>query len=56
MNAANQGELFEGLSVWEDEKYRKLQGTWPVIALSFADVKEVTLLLGENDGFHQKLV
>ena len=37
---AERGELFEGLSVWEDEKYRKLQGTYPVIFLSFADVKE----------------
>ncbi len=36
---ANRGDLFEGLSVWEDEKYRSLQGTYPVIFLSFADVK-----------------
>lgn len=34
------GDLFEGLSIWEDEKYRKLQGTYPVISLSFAGVKE----------------
>ena len=37
---AGRGELFEGLSVWEDEKYRQLQGTYPVIFLSFADVKQ----------------
>ena len=37
---AGRGELFEGLSIWEDEKYRKLQGTYPVISLSFANVKE----------------
>ena len=37
---AGKGELFEGLSIWESEKYRKLQGTYPVIALSFADIKE----------------
>ncbi len=36
------GDLFEGLSIWQEEKYRKLQGTYPVIALSFADVKETT--------------
>ena len=36
---ANRGDLFEGLSVWEDEKYRRLQGTYPVIFLSFVDVK-----------------
>lgn len=37
---AGRGELFEGLFIWEDEKYRKLQGTYPVIFLSFASVKE----------------
>ncbi len=36
------GELFEGLSIWEDEKYRALQGTYPVIFLSFADIKGET--------------
>ena len=35
------GDLFEGLSIWEDEKYRALQGTYPVIFLSFAGVKAV---------------
>ena len=34
------GDLFEGLSIWKDEKYRHLQGTYPVISLSFARVKE----------------
>lgn len=37
---ANRGDLFEGLSIWEDETYRELQGTYPVISLSFANVKE----------------
>lgn len=37
---AGRGELFEGLCVWQEEKYRKLQGTYPVIFLSFANVKE----------------
>ena len=37
---ADRGDLFEGLSIWEEEKYRKLQGTYPVISLSFANVKE----------------
>ena len=36
---ADRGDLFEGLSVWEDERYRQIQGTYPVIFLSFADVK-----------------
>ena len=35
----NRADLFEGLSIWQDEKYRKLQGTYPVIFLSFAAVK-----------------
>ncbi len=37
---AGRGDLFEGLSIWKEEKYRKLQGTYPVIFLSFADIKE----------------
>lgn len=37
---ANRGDLFEGLSIWKEEKYRKIQGTYPVISLSFANVKE----------------
>lgn len=37
---AGRGELFQGLSVWGDEKYRELQGTYPVISLSFANIKE----------------
>ncbi len=39
---AGRGDLFEGLSVWQEEKYRRLQGTYPVIALSFAKVKETS--------------
>lgn len=37
---AGRSELFEGLSVWQDDKYRSFQGTFPVISLSFANVKE----------------
>lgn len=36
----DRGELFEGLSIWEDEEYRRIQGTYPVISLSFANIKE----------------
>ena len=36
---ANRADLFEGLSIWQDEAYRKMQGTYPVIFLSFAAVK-----------------
>lgn len=36
---ADRGELFEGLAIWQEETYRRLQGTYPVISLSFANVK-----------------
>ena len=36
---ANRGDLFENLSIWKYETYRKLQGTYPVIFLSFASIK-----------------
>ena len=38
---ANRGELFEGLAIWQEEEYRALQGTYPVIALSFASIKDM---------------
>ena len=37
---ADRGDLFEGFSIWEEEKYRELKGTYPVISLSFARIKE----------------
>lgn len=37
---AGQGDLFAGLSIWKEPAYRELQGTYPVISLSFANVKE----------------
>lgn len=36
----DRNSLFQGLAIWEEETYRRLQGTWPVIFLSFAKVKE----------------
>lgn len=36
---AGKGKVFEGLSIWKEGKYRDLQGTWPVIFLSFAGIK-----------------
>lgn len=41
---AGRGELFEGLSIWQEEKYRTLQGTYPVISLSFASIKETNYI------------
>lgn len=31
--------LFQNLKIWEEEKFQKLQGTYPVIFLSFAGIK-----------------
>ena len=39
---AGKSELFQGLEIWQEEEYRSMQGTWPVISLSFANVKEPT--------------
>ena len=39
---ANRSDLFEGKRIWEEENFRELQGTYPVISLSFANVKEKT--------------
>ena len=41
---AGRDDLFEGLDIWREEKYREIQGTYPVIFLSFAPVKEGTFL------------
>ena len=40
VSCGGRSDLFEGLSIWRDEKYRALQGTYPVIFLSFANIKE----------------
>lgn len=37
---ADYKHLFQELDIWKEEKYRTLQGTYPVISLSFANVKE----------------
>lgn len=39
---AGRADLFDGLAIWKEEKYRSLQGTYPVLMVSFADVKENT--------------
>ena len=44
----DRGELFEGLNIWEDEKYRKIQGAYPVIFLSFAGIKGNTFELSRK--------
>ena len=36
---AQRSDLFEDLAIWKEEKYRCLQGSYPVIFISFAAVK-----------------
>lgn len=36
---ADRGDLFEGIDIWKDSGYRQIQGTYPVLYLSFASVK-----------------
>ena len=38
----NMGYLFSSLNIWKHEKYRSLQGKFPVIFLSLKDVKHAT--------------
>ncbi len=48
----NRADLFEGLSIFEcnsdNEKYRSLQGKFPVIFLTFANIKAVSYAEMEN--------
>ena len=39
---AGRADLFEGLAIWEHEEFRAMQGTYPVINISFASIKETT--------------
>ncbi len=39
-NYKDRGELFQNLRIWENEKYKKLQGTYPVLFISFASIKD----------------
>lgn len=47
----NHGEIFEHLDIWREEKYRELQGTYPVISLSFAGVKADNYLVAKEQIF-----
>ena len=44
VNYADRSDLYQGLAIWEYEKYRALQGTYPVLFISFASIKENTYL------------
>ena len=40
VNYSGRGSLFQGLNIWEYEAYREIQGTYPVLFVSFAGIKE----------------
>ncbi len=46
---ADCGELFEGLFIWQEETYRKMQGTYPVLFISFAGVKQNSFMGARED-------
>ena len=37
---ADKADIFTGLRICSEKKYRDMQGTWPLISISFANVKE----------------
>ena len=39
---AGRGDLFEGLEIWKEERFRGVQGSYPVLFLSFASIKQIT--------------
>ena len=45
---ASETDIFVGMQIWQEEKYQKIQGTWPVISLSFANVKEPTFEMAKR--------
>lgn len=47
------GSLFDGLAIWQEESYRQLQGTYPVISLSFANVKEASFSKARKQMYEQ---
>lgn len=49
---AGRGDLFEKMNIWKEEKYRNMQGTYPVIAMSFANIKETTFLSARKSICH----
>lgn len=42
VNYSDMGQYFKALSIWKEERFREIQGTYPVISLSFADIKATT--------------
>jgi hypothetical protein len=38
----NRSDLFEGLDIWKYDEYRGIQGTYPVVNVTFANVKKTS--------------
>lgn len=55
ISSADQSGLFEGLSIWQDGTYQELQGSYPVIFLSFASIKSPTYA-GAREGIIQAIL
>ena len=51
----NRSDLFEGLSIWKKQEYHDLQGTYPAIYMSFANIKGNTFQ-AVREGILQSLV
>ncbi len=51
----NRSDLFEGLSIWKKQEYHDLQGTYPAIYMSFANIKGNTFQ-AVREGILQSLI
>lgn len=45
---AGSKHVFQGLNIWKEESYQQLQGTFPVISITFANVKERTFEMAKQ--------
>ncbi|MCI9033965.1 MAG: AAA family ATPase [Lachnospiraceae bacterium] len=41
---AGRGDLFESTNIWKEERYRQLQGTYPVLSIRFAGIKGINFI------------
>ena len=48
-------DIFKGMNIWQDKQYQELQGSYPVISLSFAGIKGNTYEMA-RDGIIQILI
>lgn len=37
-------DIFQGMNIWKEKQYQELQGTYPVISLSFSSIKETSYI------------